>query len=108
MTMKGMALAIETIVVIVIAVLVLVALIAFFLGVFPGGQQQVELISRQTSLCSQYIREDPDCNSPDDVKNYDLKLELSDVCSQLNHPCSRGSSADAVCVSNCCSTFCTG
>jgi hypothetical protein len=106
--MKGVSLAMETIVVIVIAVLVLVALIAFFLGVFPGAESQTQLVARQTNLCGIYIHDDPDCNSPSDVTNYEVKKELAEVCSELGYPCTENSLADAVCVSHCCKTFCTG
>lgn len=112
--MKGIALAIETIVFIILAVTVLTVLLFFFTSMGGQSQHEFELQQRRHQFCGKYASIDPKCEQKgfDKVKAYDqgkpdkdqILKNIADACVGLKlYPqhCS-GTTATLPCVQACC------
>ena len=71
--MKGIALPIETLVILVLAIVVLVGVIAFFLGVFNPSTSGIQLEAIKNLACQRFLS--LNCEDSDDVKNLDIDLD---------------------------------
>lgn len=109
---KGISLPIETVILLILAAVVLAALLGFFTGVVTPAQLRAGIIQKQSSLCTQIVTADVNCNAEQISKNalpsvsgLPSKL-MSDVCNKPSDSpiCSGGSVQD--CIRNCCRTFC--
>ncbi|GEM_PF-2181549 len=67
--MKGMSLALETVILLILMAVVLAALMSFFLGVFNPAKSQLDNIKNKESFCVQYISKDPGCAHAHDIKD---------------------------------------
>jgi hypothetical protein len=106
--MKGMALPMETIVILVLAIIVFAAVLAFFLGIFPGASNEVRLEADRNRLCGRYATTYPDCDNLGE-ESEGLREELAGVCAELGYSyCYKGSPAGISCVIQCCSVYCQG
>jgi hypothetical protein len=110
---KGVALPIETIVILVLAAIVLGALLAFFLGIFTPGTAQTNIVQKQLDLCRQYVRYDSYCNAIEDVgddigKAGDIYRNITDqLCGKpTNSPICRCEKTQSENVKECCPMFC--
>ncbi|MFC2143446.1 hypothetical protein ACFLQN_03535 [Candidatus Aenigmatarchaeota archaeon] len=122
--MKGISLAIETIIVVILAVTVLTVMLFFFRSQTSPAQETLELINRQTSGCSGYIFYDYRCNNNIDTE---LRADLleSGILEKIAKSCaglyikegsyprcagkatvSPANSDDLQCIQQCCRTFC--
>ena len=114
--MKGVALPIETIVIISLAIIVLVALLMFFTGIFGPSAELVKLKSEQSTWCSSYHQSNPNCDEDGHNNNVgdDIKKALARICTRLNsleggYPaCIYGEDEPAglACAQECCKMFC--
>ncbi len=118
-TMKGMSLPIETVVLLILMVVVLGAILAFFVGVFGPANTEKDIMMKQQSLCRQYAMDvDPGCKAlinaagsasawGDDKKNNPLVVQIkNEVCNKpAGNPVCTGSN-EYQCVQKCCSGLC--
>lgn len=103
--MKGISLAIETIIFVILAVIVLTVLLLFFTGTAGEAEDRIKLEQERTRLCEQYVQADRACNDPAALSGFGDRSKLGDTCSKLNIiGCS--SSPELECVQRCC-IFCT-
>lgn len=99
--MKGVSLAIETIIYIILAVLALSILILFFTTVGGDSQQTIKDEARRSVLCGEYKTFSPGCGDP---AGFDEKDELQSVCNKLKaKDCN---SPTKECFQNCCNILC--
>ena len=109
--MKGVALPIETIIIISLAVIVLVALLFFFTGIFPPGAELVKLKQDQSIWCSSYHQNNPDCDE-DVVVDTTIQDKIADICYKLNtkeggyDKCEDPDVFVYECAIQCCRMFC--
>lgn len=118
--MRGITLAIETIIVVILAVSVLTILLFFFRSNYSDAETTVALINKQSTGCTGYIFYDPECDAQDIRNGLDTEIldKIATACSGLNKI--RGDYAscagkttlslpgDAACVQDCCRNFCGG
>ncbi len=110
--MKGISLAIETIIVVILAVTVLTVLLYFFRSTQGPVEDTLKLIQKQTNACSAYTSFDSRCSDISKVQNQDVLKNIADACKGLNRQrgdypaCAGQSTADIQCVKQCCKTFC--
>ena len=109
--MKGIALSLETVILLILMAIVLAALLSFFLGTFNPAKNKLDVIKQKESLCLQYVSIDPKCDidniqSPTSKTNAQSILDKleKDVCgsSLKNEVCSGTGS----CLQACCSSYC--
>jgi hypothetical protein len=109
--MKGIAIAMETIVYIILAVLVLGILIYFLTSQAGPVIRDSELQQKRAEYCSEYISHDPNCDNPNsesvknvitvDGKGNLVNLLTTQVCPKI--PGAGCSLTDAkTCIQNCC------
>jgi len=117
--MKGVSLAIETIIVIILAVSVLTVMLFFFRSNFTPAETIVQLIAKQNNACSGYVFYDYDCdgtaNSPltgnANTEFENIKTRIAEACDGLNkqrgdYPSCAGASTGNACIKECCRSFC--
>ena len=121
--MKGISLALETIIVLILAITVLTVLSFFFTKQFGQGQTTIELLNGQREACSAYVRQNSKCTSEThrsvDTSNKDNVLgKLTYYCGRLEghtdcpnkcrdaDPAKCKDKASYNCVIQCCSLYC--
>ncbi len=103
--MKGISIAMETIVYIILAVLVLTILLYFFTSQAGPAQDRTRLEEQRSNLCGLYSQQDVNCNNMNAV-DASTRTSLLGVCGKLTEPsCAAGQNYDAQkCIQNCCFT----
>src|SRR3989338_6783104 len=86
--MKGVSLAIETIIYLILAVLVLMVLITFFLTQAGPAQDQYTLEAKRNSLCGAYVTNDFSCagsgGNPVSSISPSVVQNIATTCAELN------------------------
>ena len=102
-TMKGMAIAFETIIYLILAVMVLTVLLFFFTSQASPAQNEFQLLSDQREGCVAYAQQLPSCGS----EVFPLASKLRKACDGLKqfNSCKAGI-ADDVCFKECCRSYC--
>ena len=62
--MKGVSIAMETIIYIILAIIVLTVLLYFLTSQAGPAQTRVELENQRNTLCGKYVKYDPTCQDP--------------------------------------------
>ena len=104
--MKGVAIAIETVIYIILAVLVLTILLFFFTSQSGPAQQQINLQRERNEICSAIAAKDPKCEDITAIGRAvgaDKLTKLRTGCNTLSL-CSQ-SDTESVCIKKCC-IFC--
>ncbi len=104
--MKGVSIALETIIYIILAVMVLTVLLFFFTSQASPAQNRVELENKRAQLCGKYIQYDNRCDqisrAQSDPIGVDVATDLLSVCSKLDvRRCGAGGN-DQDCIQYCC------
>jgi hypothetical protein len=111
--MKGMALAIETVVYLILAVTVLSVAMYFFLSQAGPAQDQYTLESRRDSGCGVYVMQDFRCAGKEGqpvASDPELLKKIGTACGELtrrfgfSYPCTSGQEATLTCIQQCCFT----
>ena len=108
--MKGISLAIETIIFIILAVTVLSVLLLFFTKTGGESQSLVELQAKRDIYCGTYVQADPQCNrggtdaNGKEIFSASDKEKFRNVCSKLSVNTCGSASQD--CFADCCKLFC--
>jgi hypothetical protein len=102
MKMKGISIAMESIVYIILAVLVLTVLLYFFTSQAGPAEDRFNLEQKRSSLCGQYSRQDISCS--------DISRVAAPVVDELVEVCGRLKEKDCPnnrqkCVQSCCGGF---
>jgi len=117
MKLKGIALSIETVVLIVLAAIVVTVLLAFLMGVINPADNEIKFLQKQQRACGEIVQIDPQCGVNRDG-NVDPRISevVSDQlmagnpppCSDERPSCNpTGSGSDVLnCLRSCCRTFC--
>ncbi len=111
--MKGVSIAIETIIYLILALLVLTVLLSFFLTQAGPAQDQYTLEAKRNSFCGAYASRDFSCTGRNDAPVTDIDPKVLEgigkTCNELNrrfgfaYRCS-GGSANLECIQSCCLT----
>ncbi len=111
--MKGISIAIETIIYLILGITVLSVLLFFFLSQAGPAQDQYTLEAKRNSLCGTYTSRDFSCvgksNNPVDTVDPKVPDDIVNTCYELNrrfgfaYKCSSGSSK-LQCIQSCCLT----
>lgn len=107
--MKGISLAVESIVIFIIAAAVLAILLYFFMTTANPSINIIQLKGEQTKWCNSYTTNDPNCDESGFV-DVTIQDELANVCERLNtveggfDQCTGVFNID--CVKQCCKSFC--
>lgn len=111
--MKGISIAIETIVYLILAVAVLSVLLPFFLMNATPGITQIELERQKNEYCTGYATNDPTCTgkngNPVDTVKQDVINNIRTTCLELNRHFSFSYKCDGdmlTCIKNCCNIAC--
>ena len=117
--MKGISLAIETIIILILAVTVLSVLLFFFRENVNPAQDTVKYMQMQTNACSGYVSYNPRCVNEElldntartELDSTEIKARIGEACKALNkirgnYPACSGGSGDMTCIRQCCKTFC--
>ena len=101
--MKGVAIAMETIVYLILAVTVLTVLLYFFTSNANPAQNRLELYRQQQDGCMSFAKQQKSCQ---DIA-FPQATQLEKTCKALNEfqSCKPGGSVDQ-CFKECCRTFC--
>ncbi len=105
--MKGISIAIETIIFIILAVTVLSVLLLFLTGVGGPPQLRVQWEAQRTTMCFTYASIDPSCSQANPT--FDDKANLVAVCKKLEvGECTGkvGPTTDSACLKACCKMNC--
>ena len=118
--MKGVSIAIETIIYLILAILVLTVLITFFLTQAGPAQDQYTLEAKRNSLCGAYVSMDFSCVGRDDGPKTGeggvdptIPETIASTCSELNRRFgfayrstagSGGGTSGLNCIRSCCIT----
>ncbi|KHO47683.1 MAG: hypothetical protein QT00_C0002G0343 [archaeon GW2011_AR5] len=115
--MKGVSLAIETIIYLILAVLVLMVLIGFFLTQAGPAQDQYALEAKRNSLCGAYVTNDFSCagtgGNPVAAASPSVVQNIATTCAELNrrfgsaYRCTTSSTSGSAaldCIRSCCIT----
>ena len=110
--MKGIALAMETMVYIILAVLVLAILLYFLTTNAAPLQNQAQLEEKRAKYCSMYVQHNSDCNNPGGVTQLGtdagktvVKDDLLKTCDKIGISSCSVSASDrdqAKCIQTCC------
>jgi hypothetical protein len=108
--MKGMSLAIETIVFVILAVTVLSVLLAFFMTTGVPGGDKARMYAEMNELCGKYVRQKPLCNDASGLVDVDT-TRLIKICQSLGTDVKNGAKQcttgfDKNCAAACCDMFC--
>lgn len=120
--MKGVSLAIETIIVIILAVTVLTVLLYFFRSTQGPAEDAIKLLRLQTNACSAYVFYDERCTGNiidetlrNQLSNSQILQNIASACSGLSRQhggdypgCANQNTASPQCIKECCRTFCRG
>jgi hypothetical protein len=101
MIMKGVSIAIETVIFIILAVLVLTLLLFFFTSQSGPAQQQINLQRERNEICGLLVTKHPKCDSTADIVAEDI-AKLRKACDLLKI-CTGGD--NEACFKKCC-IFC--
>jgi len=104
--MKGIAIAVETIVYLILAVTVMTVALMFFLSQGGKAQTDFEIEAARNSACAAYQYFDPGCTSPSSATP-DVKKAVSDACKKYSDRRGIGlvecnNPDDVTCVQRCC------
>ena len=110
--MKGISIAIETIVYLILAITVLSVLLFFFLSQAGPSQDQFKLEADRNRYCATYVSKDFSCTGKDgnpvDTVNPDVVNKIKTTCLELNrrfnfaYKCDGSNDLD--CIKQCCLT----
>ncbi len=103
---KGVALATQTVVLLVLAAIVLGSILIFFMNIFNPQEKGFATVAEQTTLCQAQIRFDPKCKTPLPIPTGTPQKGLIDVCKSLNYEKCQGSPTPELCIQQCCANFC--
>ena len=108
--MKGVSLAIETIIILILAVSVLTVLLFFLRSQVGPAQDTATLLREQTSACSAYVGADPACTDATDATQ-ESRTKLATACKGLyrqggSYSACSGGSPTPECIKACCRSFC--
>ena len=104
--MKGVAIAIETVIFIILAVLVLTVLLFFFTSQSGPAQQQISLQRERNEICSAIATKDPKCEDMAGIEKTigsDKMTKLRTSCNLLSLCSTTDNAKD--CIKKCC-IFC--
>lgn len=114
--MKGISLALETVIMLVLGTIVLGALLAFFFGVFTPAQSTATQLQEQNQICQNIFNTAPRCGITANgvepsVEGYADDLNKKKICSTQRADCNPGTSEDTQlryksCIQTCCRLFC--
>lgn len=102
--MKGISIAIETVIYIILAVLVLTILLFFFTSQSGPAQQEISLQRERNELCGRIATAEPKCEDLTGVNGNELSRLKTDICTTALKLCTGGED-DKVCIKKCC-IFC--
>ncbi len=112
--MKGISIAIETIIYLILAITVLSVLLFFFLSQAGPSQDQFRLEADRTRYCGSYVSKDFACKGengqPVDGLQTGLVDKIRTTCTELNRRfnfnyCTKeGTTTDLECIRDCCLT----
>ncbi len=111
--MKGISIAIETVVYLILAVTVLSVALFFFLSQAGPAQDQYTLEAKRDRYCMTYVSMDFSCAGGKDGRpvagaNADLLKNIGDACSEMKRrfgfPYECNGPADLKCIQQCCIT----
>ena len=111
MRRKGIALPLETVVLLILSGIVLAAMLGFFLGVFNPAQTEVELTRKQFTICQEISTKgcSPGKITPEAEQLAQRDLIQGKICTPTTakqvRPTCNGNSARE-CISSCCRIFC--
>ncbi|MBI4163128.1 MAG: hypothetical protein HY513_05580 [Candidatus Aenigmarchaeota archaeon] len=99
--MKGVAIAMETVIYLILAVTVLTVLLYFFTSQANPAQNRLELYRQQQDGCLAFAKQQKSCQEID----FPQKAQLEKTCRQLSEfqSCTTGG---LNCLRECCRTFC--
>jgi len=109
--MKGIAIAVETIVYLILAVTVMTVALMFFLSQGGKAQTDFEIEAARSSACASYQYYDPQCTNTDSAKiPKQIQKDLNTACAKyserrnLELRCVSGAETigDIKCVQQCC------
>jgi hypothetical protein len=106
--MKGISIAIETIIYLILAVVVLSVLLMFFTTLGGQSQHQVQMEYQRNQRCGQYTMYDTKCESvennfPKNIQGRGKILEeLAKACKYLQFDQCNSDTATIECIKNCC------
>jgi len=102
--MKGVSLAIETIIYLILAVTVLTILLYFFLSQASPVETEFELRQKQATLCGRYVNVDPKCEGDGTNPKGDAAVisELVKTCEKLGIDPSYCPTQNLHCIQVCC------
>ena len=116
--LKGIALSIDTVVLVILAAVVVAVLLAFLMGTINPAKSEVDMLRVQNEACGEIASLDPRCgvrsgsfdpNSPvAKVVNDKLLSGNPNPCNVNRPSCTPGSGSDRVlsCLNTCCKIFC--
>ncbi|MBI4896186.1 MAG: hypothetical protein HY832_01425 [Candidatus Aenigmarchaeota archaeon] len=100
--MKGISIAIETIVYIILAVTVLSILLFFFTSQAGPSRRDLDYQRIRNQYCGVYANQNPTCDQAKDAKLTDEITKIKDACKNLKICTTQ---PDHECILNCC-IFC--
>lgn len=104
--MKGISIAMETIVYIILAVMVLTILLFFLTSQASPAQTMTELQNKRTQFCGRYTQYDSRCDRLDQVRDVPDMVttvrELLTTCGKLEIPQCGAGGNDQNCIQLCC------
>jgi len=110
---KGVALAIETIIVLSLGLTVLTVMVLFLNTNDQVVTNEINLRTAQTRYCSSYVQLDRSCSAPNaDITSANIDVKLLEACKGLNknlglYPsCGFAASLTPSCVKECCQLYC--
>jgi hypothetical protein len=111
---KGIALPLETVVLLILAAVVLGAMLAFFLGIFTPTDLEQKRLRNQISICNEIFSKDPTCKSQDAIAIAENKLirgenpDRLEICKTGISGCNPSGSKTPGenCIATCCRAFC--
>lgn len=107
--MKGISLAIETVVILIIAVVIL-GILSYMLisGTLPGVNN-LKLQQNIQQYCGLYVQLDPTCaNTKNQITTFgDSAATLAGFCKTIGYSSCTGTPLTITCVKQCCAAMCT-
>lgn len=105
--MKGISIAMETIVYVILAVMVLSVLLFFFTSMGGQSQNEVQMRSKAIQACGIYTTYDTKCEStsklPTNIQNREQILkDIGEACKFLRYDQCNADTATIECIKNCC------
>ncbi|MEM7819406.1 MAG: hypothetical protein QXD48_01090 [Candidatus Aenigmatarchaeota archaeon] len=104
--MKGISLAIETIIFIILGVTVLTVLLFFFTSLGGPTQNEVENQFERNQFCGRYANYDPKCENVDKIIDAKQKEEIlkgiGEACKALKVEGCTSIPPSIECIKNCC------